>query len=149
MKQILAGISLYLDAVAGAPFTTDGSGNSVFYPKGFFGVGRVITSENLCRRITTFIKWNYVVTTSAPLIAWLLFDVGGAVLAVLVSFASYQTVVRALIRGAPRSKEKFKPRKTLFDSANSSDRVTMIVFATVPLLLCVLYLLMARAIIGL
>lgn len=141
----------YFDGLADASFKQDSNGNSVFYPWGVLGKGRVLPDAETHATLRTFIKRYYMVTLPVIIVLsvlrlwWLLLP------AAIGLLAWFLLTTRSLLRNCPVSEEKLTLKEGYSNSAASHNKPTLWALLVVSLLMSlggVLLLITGKALIG-
>ncbi len=142
----------YFDGLADGTFKKDSQGNTVFYPWGVLGKGRVIPDEETRVRLRNFVKLYYQITLPVIIVLsvfrlWLLL-----VPATIGLVAWFLIHTRTLLKDCPLSTEKLTLKEGYRNSAASHNKPTLWILLVFSLLMVAggLFLLIAgKVLIGL
>ena len=115
----------YFDGLAAAPFKKDKDGNTVFYPHGIFGRGRVIADPVRAEELRKFLRTWYqvmmvVVIVPCAIRAWILLLIAMPPLALWWYIRS-----RSLLAGCPYSEDRLNVGESARNSAAGHSRSTL------------------------
>jgi len=124
----------YFEGLADASFKEDSNGNTVFYPWGVLGKGRILPDETTKTKLRKFIILYYQI--SLPLIVLLtIFRLWGLALiaapAILIWFL-YQS--KKLTQGCEISHEKLTVKESYRNSAKSHNKIMLWCMLVISLL---------------
>jgi hypothetical protein len=115
----------YFDGLTNGNFKKDGSGQTVFYPWGVFGKGRVLSDEATENKVRGFVRRYYQVTL--PLIIGVGVILGWVYLFLLVPiFAGWFYLrTKTLVAGCPLSESKLTLGESYANSAVTHNTWTL------------------------
>lgn len=133
----------YFDGLTDAIFKKDHDGNTVFYPWGILGKGRVLADPAQAERVRSFVRNYYLVTLPTVIVLGIFRSVPLLVVAALVLIGWFVIRCRSLLAGAPCSSERLTLKEGYKNSANSHSRLTLWVLLMTSILFVVVGLLIA------
>ncbi|MBC9251632.1 hypothetical protein A9179_15270 [Pseudomonas alcaligenes] len=142
----------YFEGLTDATFKQDSHGNTLFYPWGVLGKGRILKDAETRDRLRNFVLLYYKVSLPtiivlAVLRQWWLLGIAGVVL-----LAWFLLKSRSLLRDCPLSDERLTFKEGYRNSAASHNAFTLWLFLVVSLLFSVgglLLLLAGKPLVGL
>ena len=115
----------YFDGLTSGNFKKDGNGNTVFFPWGILGKGRVLPDESTETRIRGFVRRYHQIALPIIIGVGVLF--GWVWLFLLAPFlgAGFYFGTRPLVSGCPQSEDKLTIREAYENSAASHNKFTL------------------------
>jgi hypothetical protein len=117
--------SKYFKYFTDASFKKDDNGNTLFFPWGIYGKGRIITNELTERKVRGFINIYLIVNfltiiLTIGLLGWI-----WLLLLVPVFTGWFYLAMKSLLNGCPYSEEKLFFRESLTKSAKMLNKFTL------------------------
>jgi hypothetical protein len=115
----------YFDGLTEAAFKKDGNGNTVFYPWGVLGKGRVLTDPARAERLRAFVRRYYQVTLPIIIVVGVvrIWSLLAVVVAALVAWFIIRS--RQLLAGTAVSDERLTLKEGYRNSAARHNKLTL------------------------
>jgi hypothetical protein len=118
-------ISKYFNCLTEASFKKDNDGNTLFFPWGIYGKGRIITDELIKRKVRSFIGIYHIVSFSASIFTVIFLGWAWLFLLVPVSIVWFHLAIKSLLSGCRYSEVKLSFRESLTKSAKMFNKFTL------------------------
>lgn len=127
----------YLDGLTDSSFKTDDEGNTVFYPFGLCGKGRILPDKDSKNDLRMFLKRYYQVSLTSMLVALLTLGLFWSLLIATCYLVPFYYVILNKVRNFPVSEMTLNISDSMKNSAQSHNRFTLCVL----LIVCILFVL--------
>lgn len=117
----------YFEGLSAASFKTDKNCNTVFYPYGKFGKGRILSDEKKEKEVRKFVKSFLIVFLLACIGIGIAFGPAWSLLLLPIGLPWYYFRVSALVSGCSRSDEKLTYKESVSNSAAKHNRGTLLI----------------------
>ena len=115
----------YFDGLTNGSFKKDRNGNTVFFPWGAFGRGRVLPDESTEITVRGFVRRYLQVALSITIGVGIIFGWAWPFLLVPVFGAWYYFGTMSLVSGCPHSEDKLTLKESYTSAAASHNKVTL------------------------
>jgi hypothetical protein len=133
----------YFDGLTDAIFKKDKTGNTVFYPWGVLGKGRVLSDPAKADQLRSFVRNYYLVTLPTLIVLGILRSLPLLIGIGLLLILWFLIRCRALLAGTPYSDERLTLKEGYKNSAASHNRLTLWVLLTSSVLFVIVGILIA------
>ena len=115
----------YFDGLTNGSFKKDKNGNTVFFPWGVLGKGRVLPDESTETRVRGFVRRYYQVTLPIIIGVGVIFGWAWSFLLVPIFGAWFYFGTQALVSGYPHSEDNLTLKEGYANSAASHNKFTL------------------------
>lgn len=115
----------YFDGLTNGSFKKDKNGNTVFFPWGALGRGRVLADEFTETKVRGFVRRYYQVTLPIIIGVGIIFGWAWPFLLLPVFGAWYYFGTKSLVSGCPHGEDKLTLKESYANSAASHNKFTL------------------------